>query len=505
MTDAERLLWSRVRNEQLGSKFRRQVPIGPYIADFTCASARLVVELDGGQHNESPHDALRDAFLQQEGYKVLRFWNNDVLAHVEGVLMSIQAALEEPKDQTPPPNLPQELGEERTALRNTKHAPPNLPQELGEERTALRNTKHAPPNLPQELGEERTALRNTKHAPPNLPQELGEERTALRNTKHAPPNLPQELGEEKCAVTPSPPVGRVGVGRLTTADPLAPLRTRLAARYPACDVRWIARTGSTNADLLAEARAGRLDGPTLLATGEQTAGRGRQGRVWADDAQSSVLCSLAWPDPRKREPGPLSLAVGVWLARALHALGASQVRLKWPNDLLLPAADGAGGWRKLGGILVEMADTPQARWAVIGFGLNLRAPAGQSQAAGLDSAGLDLQRSAVLAVLVPALLDGLQQAARVSQGNAGPPQVSLPPGPARERPEGAAPLAATLAQWDALHAWNGQRVSVQDRGQTLFSGTALGIAPDGALRVGTPEGERRVLSADVSLRLSEKV
>ena len=280
--------------------------------------------------------------------------------------------------------------------------------------------------------------------------------------------------------TPSPTVGREDA-----ADPLAPLRAQLAASHPACDVRWVARTGSTNADLLAEARAGRLDGPTLLATGEQTAGRGRQGRVWADDAQSSVLCSLAWPDPRKREPGPLSLAVGVWLARALHALGASQVRLKWPNDLLLPAADGAGGWRKLGGILVEMADTPQARWAVIGFGLNLRAPAGQPQAAGLDSAGLDLQRGAVLAALVPALLDGLQQAARASEGEA--------------------PLAATLAQWDALHAWSGQRVSVQDRGQTLFSGTALGIAPDGALRVDTPEGERRVLSADVSLRLSEKV
>ena len=71
-------------------------------------------------------------------------------------------------------------------------------------------------------------------------------------------------------------------------------------------------------DLRAEARAGRLDSPTSLAPGQQTAGRGRQGRVWADDAQSSVLCSLAWPDPRKREPGPLSLAVGVWLARALQ-------------------------------------------------------------------------------------------------------------------------------------------------------------------------------------------
>ena len=264
-------------------------------------------------------------------------------------------------------------------------------------------------------------------------------------------------------------------GATSPDDPLGALRAQLAASHPTCNVRWVAQTGSTNADLLAEARAGRLDGPTLLATGQQTAGRGRQGRPWADDAQSSVLCSLAWPDPRNREPGPLSLAVGVWLAQALHALGAAQVRLKWPNDLLLPAADAPSGWRKLGGILVEMADTPQARWAVIGFGLNLHAPADQPQATGLNAAGLDLSRGQLLAALAPALLDGLQQ---------GPRGVS-----------------EALAQWNALHAWSGQTVAVLDHGQTLFSGAALGIAADGALRVSTPEGERRVLSADVSLRL----
>lgn len=286
-----------------------------------------------------------------------------------------------------------------------------------------------------------------------------------------PPDLPQPVGEENAL--PPHPVGRVGVGNMTASDPLIALRARLAHAHPACDVRWVAQTGSTNADLLAEARAGRLDGPTLLATGQQTAGRGRQGRPWADDALSSVLCSLAWPDPRKREPGPLSLAVGVWLAQALHALGAAQVRLKWPNDLLLP--DARCGWRKLGGILVEMADTPQARWAVIGFGLNLHAPADQPQATGLNVAGLDLSRGQVLAALAPALLDGLQQG-----------------------PRGA---SEALIHWNALHAWSGQTVAVLDHGQTLFSGVALGIDPDGALRVSTPEGERRVLSADVSLRL----
>ena len=268
---------------------------------------------------------------------------------------------------------------------------------------------------------------------------------------------------------------------MPSPDPLAPLRAQLAASHLACEARWTSVTGSTNADLLADIRAGRLDGPTLLATAEQTAGRGRQGRAWADDAQSSVLCSLAWPDARRRDPGPLSLAVGVWLAQALHGLGASQVRLKWPNDLLLPAADGTHGWRKLGGILVELADMPHARWAVIGFGLNLRAPTGQPQAAGLDSIGLHLGRDGVLAALAPALLKGLESTA--CNGSA-------------------APLAHTLAQWDALHAWAGATVMVQDRGQTLFSGVALGLAPDGALRVRTPEGERRALSADVSLRLS---
>ncbi|MGC8509198.1 MAG: biotin--[acetyl-CoA-carboxylase] ligase, partial [Thiomonas sp.] len=189
------------------------------------------------------------------------------------------------------------------------------------------------------------------------------------------------------------------------ADPLGPLRAQLAHTHPACAVRWVERTGSTNADLLAAARFGQLDSPTLLATRQQTAGRGRQGRVWLDDAQTSVLCSVAWPFAPQHDIRALSLAVGVWLTQALHALGASSVRLKWPNDLLLPVQ---GNWRKLGGVLVEMADTATTRWVVIGFGLNLRSPPGQTQATGLDAAGLTLDRGAALAALAPALLDGLQ-------------------------------------------------------------------------------------------------
>ena len=81
MTDAEHTLWYRLRNRQLqGCKFRRQHDIGPYIADFVCTEAMLVVELDGGQHAEQVlYDARRTAFLQAQGYRVLRFCDNDVL------------------------------------------------------------------------------------------------------------------------------------------------------------------------------------------------------------------------------------------------------------------------------------------------------------------------------------------------------------------------------------------------------------------------------------------
>ncbi|HKU06505.1 MAG TPA: endonuclease domain-containing protein [Bradyrhizobium sp.] len=93
-TDAETALWSRIRNRQIdGHKFARQVPIGPYICDFVCREKQLVIEVDGGQHNESTADAIRDRRLSDEGYKVIRFWNNDVLGNIEGVLLTIQSEL----------------------------------------------------------------------------------------------------------------------------------------------------------------------------------------------------------------------------------------------------------------------------------------------------------------------------------------------------------------------------------------------------------------------------
>ena len=93
-TDAETVLWNRIRNRQIdGHKFVRQVPMLGYICDFVSRERRLIVEVDGGQHNESAADAIRDRRLMDEGYRVLRFWNNDVLGNIEGVLMTIQAEL----------------------------------------------------------------------------------------------------------------------------------------------------------------------------------------------------------------------------------------------------------------------------------------------------------------------------------------------------------------------------------------------------------------------------
>lgn len=89
-TEAEKMLWRRLRDRQLdGLKFRRQFPIGRYVADFVCQEIRLVVELDGGQHSTAS-DAARSAFLTSEGWHILRFWNNEVMSNTEGVLRAIQ-------------------------------------------------------------------------------------------------------------------------------------------------------------------------------------------------------------------------------------------------------------------------------------------------------------------------------------------------------------------------------------------------------------------------------
>jgi very-short-patch-repair endonuclease len=94
-TEAEKRLWARLRNRQLcRAKFRRQHAIGYFYADFVCIEARLIVELDGGQHGlQSDRDRMRTDFLEREGFRVIRFWNNDVMSNMEGVLMRIEELL----------------------------------------------------------------------------------------------------------------------------------------------------------------------------------------------------------------------------------------------------------------------------------------------------------------------------------------------------------------------------------------------------------------------------
>jgi very-short-patch-repair endonuclease len=99
-TVAETKLWWRLRARELnGFKFIRQEPIGPYVGDFVCREQRLIIEVDGGQHAESKRDAVRDKWLHEHRYRILRFWNNDVIGNLEGVLETILAAL---TAETPP-------------------------------------------------------------------------------------------------------------------------------------------------------------------------------------------------------------------------------------------------------------------------------------------------------------------------------------------------------------------------------------------------------------------
>ncbi len=95
-TNAEMALWCRLRSRRLnGYKFVRQEPVGPYTVDFACRDRRLVIEVDGGQHAENTRDVIRDKWLVDHNYRVLRFWNNDVLNNVAGVLETIATALAE--------------------------------------------------------------------------------------------------------------------------------------------------------------------------------------------------------------------------------------------------------------------------------------------------------------------------------------------------------------------------------------------------------------------------
>lgn len=259
---------------------------------------------------------------------------------------------------------------------------------------------------------------------------------------------------------------------------------------PGFTVEVLPSIDSTNTELMRRARAGRCE-PTLLVAEQQTAGRGRLGRAWHGNAGASLMMSLGLP-LAPRDWSGLSLAVGVSVAESLQPVlppaGPSQparVGLKWPNDLWL---GGAGGDRKLGGILVETASfvapqeaasapgtlSPGGRYVVVGIGINVLPRDGEGMSlppGSLQEVEPGLDAPTALLRVVPPLVTMLQ----AFEGY------------------GFAPVQPRFAVRDVLQ---GRPVALSDG----TAGTAHGVGEDGALLVLTQAGMQAVTSAEISVR-----
>jgi BirA family biotin operon repressor/biotin-[acetyl-CoA-carboxylase] ligase len=253
------------------------------------------------------------------------------------------------------------------------------------------------------------------------------------------------------------------------------IAAQLANGIPAVELKLFEEIDSTNAFLLQEAAAGAKSGLACIAE-IQTAGRGRRGRTWFAAPGASLALSMLW---RFEQPldflAGLSLAAGVAVVRVLRRLGAEEVRLKWPNDVV-------HRHHKLAGILVETQGGGNApSTAVIGIGLNLRLPRDIRER--IDQAVTDV------ASIVPVLPARSELAASLLQE-----------------------LAAVLAQfadagfggmsgeWAALHAYQGQAVQLHFADNRRVSGQVTGVAADGALLVDTGSGAQKFYSGEISLR-----
>jgi BirA family transcriptional regulator, biotin operon repressor / biotin---[acetyl-CoA-carboxylase] ligase len=241
-----------------------------------------------------------------------------------------------------------------------------------------------------------------------------------------------------------------------------------AIDVPGAEVRVIGRCASTNTALLGE----RLARPVLLAADAQTAGRGRRGRRWHSPAGKGVLFSLGMALRRTpRELAGLSIVAGMAAVRALRALGAAEVALKWPNDLMARGA-------KLGGILVESRSQGHGSAVVVGIGLNHHKARGLAARLRRPIAALEElldplpPRNAVIAALGRELLVAL--AAFDATGFA----------PFRE-------------EWDRLHAHGSQPLRVRLADGRRVAGVAEGLAADGALQLRTRRGLRTVRNGTV--------
>ncbi len=258
--------------------------------------------------------------------------------------------------------------------------------------------------------------------------------------------------------------------------------------------RYVAETGSTNSDLLAEARAETSTGtpfaPRLLVAGRQTAGRGRHGRHWQSTAGASLTFSLAWPFAASADLSGLSLAVGVALADALEPecggdASAFRIGLKWPNDLWLVGGsrDVAGGaiGRKLGGVLIETAPcSAEVRIAVVGVGLNVRSQAIDDAASGVAwLAEIDAAATpeSALQSLLPGLVAALERFERAG-------------------------FAAFTERFDRRDLLRGRVIGSAGSGDpdAALEGLAVGVTAYGELLLETAGGILPVRSGEVRLR-----
>lgn len=251
-----------------------------------------------------------------------------------------------------------------------------------------------------------------------------------------------------------------------------------ATRAAFASIEVVDAIDSTNSELLRRRTPER--GTVALFADTQHGGRGRQGRAWASPPGANLYLSLARTfDGNVARIGGLSLVVGVAIAEALRAIGAIEVDLKWPNDLVVDDAHGV--LRKLGGILIEGGLQDGRPRAVVGIGLNVRMPAEAGHV--IDQPWTDLQaqvdggapgREVVAAALLTSLAEALD----------------------RFDAEGLAPF---LPRFDALDALRDAQIDAVIAGRTV-TGVAAGIGGDGALLLRTADGMQPLYAGEVSVR-----
>lgn len=251
---------------------------------------------------------------------------------------------------------------------------------------------------------------------------------------------------------------------------------RLKTVSPDLRLELLDECTSTNTALAARAKAGVAHG-TVLVCEHQSAGRGRRGNTWLSALGGGITFSILWRFSRgAAELTCLSLAVAVGAAKALEALGARDIAVKWPNDLFSCGS-------KLGGILVETAgEAAGPTAAIVGVGINLRLSRAVREriarpATDIATSGGSMpSRTVALAGLISSVASSLELFSR----------------------EGFAPFRQA---WLKRHAWQGRRVVLSQADIRVAEGEVIGIAEDGALELASEQGIRRFHNGELSLRL----